>query len=94
MSEERKDVIVSLPTLSLKGKTESLEKTSKFEAEIREINGKKILIIKSNVEEITYPDGRKDVIVHAPSLSLINKFMEENKDKLMVKKEDKNDRKT
>ena len=37
-------------------------------------NGKEILVIDPIVEEITLPDGRQDVIVHAPSLELIKQF--------------------
>ena len=47
-----------------------------FKANIVEKDGKRYLNIQSNSEEIVYPDGRKDIIIHAPSLSLVNKFME------------------
>jgi hypothetical protein len=51
---------------------------SKFKAEYKMINGKKTLVIYPTVEEIIREDGSKDVVVHAPSLSLINKFNKEN----------------
>ena len=49
-----------------------------FKAEIKVVNGKKQLIVHARSETIVHPDGRKDVIIHAPSLSLISKFKAEN----------------
>ncbi len=45
-----------------------------FKARKKIVNGKEVLVIDPIVEEITHPDGRQDVIVHAPSLELINQF--------------------
>ncbi len=50
------------------------EKPLEFKARKEIINGKETLIIDPIVEEITLPNGRQDVIVHAPSLELIQKF--------------------
>ncbi len=50
------------------------EKPLEFKARKEIVNGKEILIIDPIVEEIALPNGRQDVIVHAPSLELINKF--------------------
>lgn len=50
------------------------EKPLNFKARKEVVNGKEILVIAPIVEEINHPDGRQDVIVHAPSLELINKF--------------------
>ncbi len=50
------------------------KKPLNFKARKEVVDGKEILIIDPIVEEISYPSGRQDVIVHAPSLELINKF--------------------
>lgn len=91
----RKDVTVSVPSLGIQGKAKEIiknEKTS-FKAKVKTVNGKKIIVFEPISEEITHPDGRKDVIIHAPSLSLINKFMEENKDKIEKLLEEHNEKK-
>ncbi len=41
-------------------------------------DGKETLVIDPICEEIRHPDGRVDMIVHAPSLDLITKFKAEN----------------
>jgi hypothetical protein len=41
-------------------------------------NGKEILVIDPVCEEIKHEDGTQDVIVHVPSLSLINDFKKMN----------------
>ncbi len=45
-----------------------------FKARKTVVDGKEILVIDPIIEEITLPDGRQDVIVHAPSLELIKQF--------------------
>jgi hypothetical protein len=45
-----------------------------FKARKETVDGKEILVIDPIVEEVTLPDGRQDVIVHAPSLELIKQF--------------------
>jgi urease gamma subunit len=51
-----------------------MDKPLNFKARKEIVDGKETLVIDPIVEEITYPDGRQDVIVHAPSLELINRF--------------------
>lgn len=46
----------------------------KFEVSFKTINGKKVPIVKVRVEEKINPDGTKDVVIHAPSLDLLNKM--------------------
>ncbi len=41
-------------------------------------NGKEILVIDPICETITHDDGRQDVIVHLPALSLINECKQLN----------------
>lgn len=43
-----------------------------FKAKIKK-NGE--IEIQPISEEITYPDGRKDMIIHVPSLTLISDFL-------------------
>jgi hypothetical protein len=50
------------------------EEPKNFRARKKIVDGKEILVIDPIVEEITHPDGRQDVIVHAPSLELIKQF--------------------
>ncbi len=50
------------------------EKPLEFKARKEIVDGLERLIIDPIVEEIKHPDGSQDVIVHAPSLELINKF--------------------
>lgn len=50
----------------------------KFETRIEVINGKKFLFIKPEVKEIINEDGTKDIVINAPSLGLINKFISTN----------------
>jgi hypothetical protein len=45
-----------------------------FKARKETVNGKEILVIDPITEIIKHPDGRQDVIVHAPSLELIKQF--------------------
>jgi hypothetical protein len=44
-----------------------------FKVEIVEIDGKKHVKVHAQSEIIKHPDGRQDVIIHAPSLSLLSK---------------------
>lgn len=39
-------------------------------------DGTKQLVIQTQSETIVHPDGRRDVIIHAPSLDMVNKFHE------------------
>lgn len=48
-----------------------------FSARIEEANGKKTLVVKGRSETIIYPDGRQDVKIHAPALSIISKCAKE-----------------
>ncbi len=50
------------------------EKPLEFKARKEIVDGKEILVIDPIVEEIKLPGGRQDVIIHAPSLELINQF--------------------
>ncbi len=50
------------------------EKPLEFKARKEIKDGKEILVIDPIVEEIKRPDGGQDVIVHVPSLELINQF--------------------
>ncbi len=50
------------------------EKPLEFKARKEIKDGKEILVIDPITEEIKYPCGRQDVIIHAPSLELIQKF--------------------
>jgi hypothetical protein len=54
----------------------------KFEVTYIEKDGKKVPHIKCRAETIIHPDGRKDVIIHAPTLELVNKELQlaENKE--------------
>ena len=47
-----------------------------FKGRIEIINGKKMIVIDPVVEEIIREDGSKDVVVHAPTLSAIQKAVE------------------
>lgn len=49
-----------------------------MEFEAQKKDGK--IIIKTKTEKIVHPDGKSDVIIHAPSLDLIGKFIKENKE--------------
>lgn len=55
------------------------ENVFKARYEIDPKTGKKVIVVEAKCETIIHPDGRKDVIVHAPTLQLINKFLETNK---------------
>lgn len=44
-----------------------------FIARIEEKNGKKTLVVKGRSETTIHPDGRQDVKIHAPALSVISK---------------------
>ena len=41
---------------------------------MEELGGKKIPVIQATAEEILYPSGRKDVIIHVPLLKIENKL--------------------
>ena len=41
---------------------------------MEELGGKKIPVIQATAEEILYPSGRKDVIIHVPLLTIENKL--------------------
>jgi len=49
-----------------------------FTATMQEVNGKMVPVIKIRAEEIRHPDGRVDVVIHAPALNLINKIGHQN----------------
>jgi len=49
-----------------------------FRAKIKQINGRKILSITPRVEKIQREHGIQDVIVHAPSLKIVNSFMKKH----------------
>lgn len=40
--------------------------------------GRRVLVVSARKEVITKPDGSKDVIMHVPTLDLVNKFKQEN----------------
>jgi hypothetical protein len=46
-----------------------------FSAEVKMINGRKVLMVKAKVEVIEH-DGKKDVIVKVPALSIISDLKE------------------
>lgn len=50
------------------------EKPLEFKARKEVVNGRETLVIDPIIEEIPHPDGRQDVIIHAPSLELIKQF--------------------
>lgn len=52
-----------------------------FTAEYKIINGKKTLVVNCWTEEICNGDGSKSVIVHAPTLEIIQKFKKEHAEK-------------
>ncbi len=68
------DIAKKVDESILKDIEEEAKKPLKFKARKEIRDGKEILVIDPIVEEITYPCGRQDVIVHAPSLELINQF--------------------
>ena len=51
-----------------------------YKAEIKEVNGKKVLVVHVDSEEVVNSDGSKSVIIHGPSLSLVNKTMKDMKE--------------
>lgn len=55
-----------------------------FQTEYKIIDGKKTLVIKPQIETKINEDGSKDVIIHAPSLSLINTTIRQEKIKEVV----------
>ncbi len=55
------------------------QKFEEFEGEYKMINGKPVLVIKPRVETIVHPDGRKDVIIHAPKLGMKQQIKEVKK---------------
>jgi hypothetical protein len=46
------------------------------EAEMKEVNGKMMPVIKAQAEEIKRPDGRVDVVVKVPCLKIESKEKE------------------
>lgn len=52
-----------------------------FKARYEVVNGKKILVVECKSEQVVREDGTKDVVIHAPSLAIVNKFMNENNKK-------------
>ncbi len=46
-----------------------MKKPREFKAKM--VNGKMVILAQSEI--ITHPDGRQDVIIHAPCLSVISK---------------------
>ena len=56
-----------------------LNKPQEFKARYEtDASGRKTLIVSARAETITKPDGSKDVIMHVPTLDLVNKFQEKN----------------
>lgn len=49
-----------------------MEEPKKFKAEYKTINGKKILFITPEIEEVVKEDGTKNVVIHVPALSTTN----------------------
>ncbi len=49
------------------------DKPREFKVRVEHKDGKKILHIQAQSEIIKHADGRQDVIIHAPSLSLLAK---------------------
>ena len=47
----------------------------KLSAEFKKINGKNILVIKANTEEIKHENGKKDVTVKVPTIQMTNNFI-------------------
>ena len=41
-------------------------------------SGRKTLVVSAKKEIITNADGTRDVVMHVPTLDLVNKFKEEN----------------
>ena len=54
------------------------QKPEEFKARYEEVNGRKVLVVSAKAETIVRPDGSQDVIMHVPTLDLVNKFKEEN----------------
>ena len=52
-----------------------------FKAHYEVKDGKKMLVIEAKSETIVHPDGRKDVIIRVPTLSVINSFRKEQEGK-------------
>lgn len=50
-----------------------------FKAKYKTINGKKVLVIETINETVIRKDGSKHVIIHAPKLDLINKYLTKEK---------------
>ena len=54
-----------------------LQKPQEFKARYEtDAQGRKTLVVSATAETITRPDGTKDVIMHVPTLDLVNKFKE------------------
>ena len=51
------------------------DKPMEFKARIIEVNGRKTMQVQAQTEIVKRPDGKHDVIIHAPSLSLMAKHL-------------------
>ncbi len=49
------------------------DELQEFDVTMKIVNGKEIPVIKAKTETIIREDGSRSVIIHAPSLNLINK---------------------
>jgi urease gamma subunit len=43
-----------------------------FKGRYEVIDGKRVLVVETQAETVVHPDGRKDVIIHAPTLDMMN----------------------
>ena len=50
------------------------EKPREFKARYEIVDGKKMLVVEAQPEIIIRPDGSQDVIMHVPSLDILNEF--------------------
>lgn len=55
-----------------------MEKPLEFKARKEVVDGKETLVINPISEKIKHPDGRQGVIMHMPSLELINQTKAEH----------------
>jgi hypothetical protein len=46
--------------------------SNEFEGHYETINGKKVLVLKPKIKEIIRDNGKRDVVIEVPSLSIIN----------------------
>jgi len=49
------------------------DKLQEFDVTMKIVNGKEIPVIKAKTETIIKEDGSQHVVIHVPSLNLINK---------------------